>query len=200
MDELEVRSYRAVFELERRVYRVDTVRLNPGGVPVRGLLYGAVLVASIALLARVPVIGVALAALPWYVLYVGVPGLLAAALTLVQIEGRSFHLAVRALLAQRLGARYVSGWTRARKPGSRWSAPPIVLVPDGSDGKLARLRFSGPGAILVAVTHDRIERGYGPFARGAHVTLRARPDQRPLRRAVVVDLQAGAVLRCMPDR
>ena len=33
---MEVRSYRRVFDLERRIYRVDRLRLNPGGVPVRG--------------------------------------------------------------------------------------------------------------------------------------------------------------------
>ncbi len=196
MDRLEVCSYRAVFDLERRVYRIDTVRLNPGGVPVRGLLYGAAAMALSALLARVPVIGVPLAAAPWYVSYAGIPGLLAAALCVVEIEGRSFHLAMRALLVQRVGPRYVSGWRRSRRPRSRWSPPPILLVPDGSDARLARLRYRGPGAVLVAVTHDRVER------RGTAglVTLRGRADQRPLRRGVVVDLQAGAVLDCRPLR
>ena len=36
---IEIRSYRAVFDLERRIYRVDRLRLNPGGVPVRGVVY-----------------------------------------------------------------------------------------------------------------------------------------------------------------
>ena len=36
---MEIRSYRRVFDLERRIYRVDRLRLNPGGVPVRGVVY-----------------------------------------------------------------------------------------------------------------------------------------------------------------
>ncbi len=36
---IEIRSYRAVFDLERRIYRVDQLRLNPGGIPVRGVVY-----------------------------------------------------------------------------------------------------------------------------------------------------------------
>jgi hypothetical protein len=33
---MEIRSFRRVFDLERRIYRVDRLRLNPGGIPVRG--------------------------------------------------------------------------------------------------------------------------------------------------------------------
>ncbi len=34
---MEIRSYRRVFDLERRIYQVDRLRLNPSGVPVRGV-------------------------------------------------------------------------------------------------------------------------------------------------------------------
>ncbi len=40
---MEVRSYRNVFALERRVYSIDRLRLNPGGVPVLSLVYMAVI-------------------------------------------------------------------------------------------------------------------------------------------------------------
>ncbi len=42
---IEIRSYRRVFDLERRIYSVDQLRLNPGGVPVRGVLYFLALLA-----------------------------------------------------------------------------------------------------------------------------------------------------------
>jgi hypothetical protein len=35
---MDIRSYRAVFDLERRIYRIDRLRLNPSGVPVRGVI------------------------------------------------------------------------------------------------------------------------------------------------------------------
>ena len=44
---MEIRSYRAVFDLERRIYRVDRMRLNPAGVPVRGIVYFLALLAAI---------------------------------------------------------------------------------------------------------------------------------------------------------
>ena len=34
-----IRSYRRVFDLERRIYRVTRIRLNPGGIPIRGVVY-----------------------------------------------------------------------------------------------------------------------------------------------------------------
>jgi len=43
---LEVRSFRSVFALERRIYRIDTLRLNPSGIPLRGIGYAASLVAA----------------------------------------------------------------------------------------------------------------------------------------------------------
>ncbi len=42
--QLEIRSFRSVFALERRIYRIDTLRLNPAGVPLRGIAYAVALV------------------------------------------------------------------------------------------------------------------------------------------------------------
>ena len=42
---MEVRSYRRVFDLERRIYSIDRMRLNPSGVPLRGVVYFLVLAA-----------------------------------------------------------------------------------------------------------------------------------------------------------
>ena len=52
----DVRSYRAVFDLERRIYRIDRLRLNPGGVPVRGVLYFLGLLVAGAVTARLPLL------------------------------------------------------------------------------------------------------------------------------------------------
>ena len=49
---IEIRSYRRVFDLERRVYSVDRLRLNPGGVPVRGIVYLLAILAVLFALAR----------------------------------------------------------------------------------------------------------------------------------------------------
>src|ERR1022692_4397913 len=105
----EIRSYRAVFDLERRIYRVDRLRLNPGGVPVRGIVYFLALLTVMLLAAALPLIGVLLKTLPGYLREVALPGATASLLTLIKVEGRPFHLAGFALLRYAVGPRELSG-------------------------------------------------------------------------------------------
>jgi hypothetical protein len=157
---MEIRSYRAVFELERRIYRIDRLRLNPGGVPVRGVIYFLALLGGCLLAGRLPVIG----AIPWYVLDLALPSAGAGLLGIVRIDGRPFHVAARSLLRHRLGLEHGYGVRVAKaRPtafghrGECWQPPTLLLLPDGSDGRLRRMRYTGPGAVLVTVAHTREE-------------------------------------------
>jgi len=157
---MEIRSYRRVFDLERRIYQIDRLRLNPSGIPVRGVLYFLALVAGSATAARAPGLAALVAPAPWYLRDVALPALVAAALTLIRIEGRPFHLAASALLRHRLGAPRSAGLSCGRPrppalPGGRWHPPPILTLPDGSDARVRKLRYTGPGAVVVAVPHRR---------------------------------------------
>ncbi len=194
---MEIRSYRAVFELERRVYRIDTLRLNPGGVPLRGIVYAAGLILATVVAGRIGPVGLLLGVLPWYVSYLGLPIAAAALGTIVRIEGRPFHLAAWALATHRLAPRHTARLGRAPAPRARWRPAPVVLIPDGSDSRLRRLRYRGPGAVLVCCAHDRVDwrrRGLGPGVRGAAVTVHAREGGRPLLRPAGLELGPGAVL------
>jgi len=159
---MEIRSFRAVFDLERRIYRVDRLRLNPGGVPVRGVVYFLVVLAAVLLVGRVPLLGDVTGALPWYVIDLALPGTSAALLTVIRIEGRPSHLAARSLARYRLGAGGPAGLHARRAgsrgarngPGARWWPQEVLLLPDGSDGRMRRLRYTGPGAVLVTVAHS----------------------------------------------
>ena len=53
----EIRSFRRVFDLERRIYSIDRLRLNPAGVPVRGVVYLLIALAAMIATSRMPVIG-----------------------------------------------------------------------------------------------------------------------------------------------
>jgi hypothetical protein len=177
---IEIRSYRNVFDLERRIYRVDRLRLNPGGVPVRGVVYFLVLLATVLIAGRVPVLALAAGALPWYVRDVALPGATAAVLTVIRVEGRPFHLAAHALLRYRSEPRTGAGaptWgssPRSIAPGGRWRMDEILMLPDGSDGRLRRLRYTGPGAVLVTVAHEHADgRRWRPRVA---VILRAAPS------------------------
>ena len=196
---MEIRSYRRVFELERRIYRVDRLRLNPGGVPVRGVVYFLVLLATALIAGCLPVVGLVPRALPWYVRDLALPGASAAALAVIRVEGRPFHLAAHALLRYRWGPRRLASLRRCRArfgslPGARWHPGSMTMLPDGSDGRLRRLRYRGPGALLVAVAHER-ELGRGPLerlGRRPRLIVRQRPDTpTPARGEVIVVARAA---------
>lgn len=178
---MEIRSYRRVFDLERRVYSIDSLRLNPSGVPVRGILYLAAILALDVIAGRLPVIGGLAGALPWFLRYLLLPGATATVLGMLRVEGRTFHLAALALLRLALGPRRLSGLRRCAPVGGRWYPQEILILPDGSDARMRRLRYTGPGAVLIAVEHERT----GVPGRGA------RGLARPRRRALSVSESSG---------
>ncbi len=195
---MEIRSYRTVFDLERRIYRIDRLRLNPGGVPLRGIVYFiAILVASL-LAGRLPLIGLLARTLPWYVLDVALPGGAAALLTMIRVEGRPFHLAALVLVSYGTGPRELAGLRPYVARDRHWLPDELVLLPDGSDSRFRRLRYTGPGAVLVSAAHVRTELGAGSLRRMARrpsVTIDALPGRPAPARGQVIALRDGARLR-----
>ena len=203
---IEIRSYRRVFDLERRLYRVDRLRLNPGGVPVRGIVYFLALLAAGLIAAALPLVGTIARAVPWYLRDLALPGASATLLSMIRVEGRTFDLAAYALLRYRVAPRRLSGVRPCRPAGERWWPQEIVVLPDGSDSRMRRLRYTGPGAVLVAVEHERaggmVERAAVARARVIRrhaVTLTELPEARPLRRAQVISLRRRARLLVRPS-
>lgn len=195
---MEIRSYRRVFDLERRIYTVDRLRLNPGGIPVRGVVYFLAIAAATVIAGRLPLLGALARALPWYARDVALPAAWAALLTAVRVEGRPFHLAAAALARHWSGPRHFVGARPSRpgacSPGRRWLPEEIVMLPDGSDGRMRRLRYTGPGAVLVAVEHERAVSGtglLGPVARRAGLAVRELPGARAGARGEVIVLERG---------
>jgi len=196
-----IRSYRRVFDLERRIYRIDRLRLNPGGVPVRGIAYFMALLLLALALERVAPISLLARVVPWYVRDLALPGMLSAVLAVVRIEGRPFHLAARAVLGCGLGPRRIVGLSHGCRSTDHtravWRPQPLLMVPDGSEHRMRCLAYRGPGALLVAVAHERRLRG-GPLAKlglRPHLALRELHGvERPARGEVVV-LDRNARLR-----
>jgi hypothetical protein len=202
---IEIRSYRRVFELERRIYRIDRLRLNPAGVPIRGIVYFLALLATSLVVSALPVVRWCVAITPWYMRDVALPALGAALLALIRVEGRPFHLAAFALLRYRVAPRRLAGSWQASTVGAVWLPPALFMLPDGSEGRIRRLRFAGPGAALVARDHELSHRSpraarMRPGRKSAHGTLALRelPGARALDEPRVIVLERGTSLRTEP--
>ena len=194
---MEIRSYRAVFDLERRIYRVDRLRLNPGGIPVRGVVYFLAILLATLIAGGLPLVGEAIRALPWYLRDLALPIASATVLSVIRIEGRPFHLAAYALLRYRAGPRQLASGRACDAPGTRWHLEEILILPDGSDGSMRRLRYTGPGAVLITTAHERIDEGAGAVRglRRASLTVRELPGRHALSSGQVIALAPGAQLR-----
>jgi hypothetical protein len=164
---IEIRSFRRVFDLERRIYSVDRLRLNPAGVPVRGIVYLLALVSTAVLAAALPVLGAPLRLIPWYLRDLAIPAGIATVLAVIRVDGRAFHLGARARIGWAIGPRSVSGLSRPSTVGQRWLPHDLLVLPDGSEARMRRFRYTGPGAVLVLIAHRRrgaAERGGVGFA------------------------------------
>jgi hypothetical protein len=169
---MEIRSYRRVFDLERRIYRIDQLRLNPSGIPVRAVVYFLAIVAIAIAATRAPVIAAAAAPVPWYVRDLVAPALLAWLLAAVRIDGRPFHVAAHAFVA-RWDTPHGIATVRRRDPVDawlRWRPPPLLMLADGSDHRLRSVNYRGPGAARVTACH-----AYNANERGVARRLRRHP-------------------------
>jgi hypothetical protein len=193
----EIRSYRRVFDLERRIYRIDRLRLNPGGVPLRGIAYFLAILVVTLLAGALPLLGALARMLPWYLRDLALPGAVAALFTLIKVEGRPFHLAALALFRYALGPRELAGLRPMVSGDRHWRLDELVVLPDGSDSCLRRLRYTGPGAVLVSAAHVCSAWHPGPLrrlARRPSMTLAGLPGRPPPARGQVIALADGARL------
>jgi hypothetical protein len=193
----EIRSYRCVFDLERRLYRIDRLRLNPAGVPLRGIVYFLVLLGTVLLIGVLPLAGLLVRMLPWYLRYVGGPGACAALLTLIKVEGRPFHLAALALVRFGMGSHELSGLRPRVRADRRWRLDELVVLADGSDSRLRRMRYTGPGAVLVSAAHVRSDWRSGlvrHLMRRPDIRLAALPAKPRPTKGQVIALTQGARL------
>jgi len=192
--ELEVRSFRTVFALDRRVYQIDTLRLNPTGVPLRGAAYAAVLIAAAVALGRVPGLAWVLAPLPWYLRDIVCPLGLAGLLAALRIEGRPFHVAAGAMVRHLLGPHHLRGLARESRHPTVWRPTPVVCIADGSESAPRAMRYRGPGVVLVCYAHDRLEwPRRSALTRRADLTISPRCECSSAS-PVALELAPGAVL------
>jgi hypothetical protein len=194
---IEVRSYWSVFEFERRIYRIDRLTLNPSGIPVRGIVYAAVLEFVLLALSRVPLLGLALVLAPWPVRYVILPCGLATLFAMMRVAGRPFHHAARAMVVFALSARRLHGLRACPPLGRQWAPGELITIPNGTESRLRRFRYRGPGLVSVERAHARtIHRRFAleRLLRRPDIVIAEHPRPGRLARRRMLELRAGALL------
>src|SRR4051812_30394392 len=102
-EQVPVRSFRVVFRVERRIFRIDRWRLPfPGGVPLRLIGYGAVVWGSLLALRALPGVREVVGLVPAQVYWMLLPAALVWAAARLQVEGRPPHRALAGLVRWRL--------------------------------------------------------------------------------------------------
>lgn len=151
---IEIRSYRRVFDLERRIYRLDRLRLNPSGIPVRGVVYAIALLILSTLSSRLPMLGGLAKGVPWYIRDVAIPCAGAACLTAIRVEGRNWGTAAWALARFGRAPRRLAALRPTDANRGWWLPEPLLMLLDGSE-RACRVRYRGPGVVRIAVEHQR---------------------------------------------
>lgn len=148
--QLEIRSYRVVFELDRRLHRIDRWRLPlPYGLPLRSVGYAVAALLGVLLASRLPLVGTLLTQLPAAVRLALLPCATAYALTSVQVDGRPAHDALAALLTWQLQPRVVTCWGRGVAPGRVVRFGDIAVAPDAGGTSLPRGTVTGPAVARI---------------------------------------------------
>jgi hypothetical protein len=189
-DRLIIRSYRRVFEVDRRIYRVDRWALPvPGGVPLRGVGYFAATLALVVVLGALPAIGELLAALSPPLRYVLLPLAVAVLGTQAAPDGRAAHRFAWEWLRLRLRARRRCAGRVVALEGEPTSWSGVLAVRwDGHGPRLHRGRVRGPARITVNVPVCLAQRGGRLVARAERGECAAQP----------VVLCGGTVLEIAP--
>jgi hypothetical protein len=184
-----IRSFRVVFELERRIHKVDRIRLPlPYGLPLRSIAYACCAFVAIVALTRVPLVGAVVTALPAPVRLAVLPAMVAYALTQLRPDGRPAHWFLLAWARQRLAVpTFVSLAPRRQRRTELLDA--FVVAPDERDVRYRVGVIEGPAVALLRLP-------VAPRARGNTLVLHAAGAQPLYRgRRLVLAGDQRAVLR-----
>jgi hypothetical protein len=156
-----VRSYRLVFRRRWRIFRIQNWRIPlPGGLELRLIGYWLACLAAISMLARLPLLGLPIAAISPALRLLAIPLLAAWALCRWELDGRPPHRAALGLLRWRLRPCVLAAGRRVPAPGTELSPLDlVVLAPDLTGSSYPRGRIDGPARLLlrypVEIRHRR---------------------------------------------
>jgi len=206
-----VRSYRLVFRRRWRIFRLQNWRIPlPNGLELRALGYWLCALAAILVLARLPLVGAPLAALPESLRLVALPIAAAWALSRAEVDGRSPHRALAGIARWWLAPRSLAAGRRCPAEGSVLAPlERLVAAPDLRGPRYPRGAVAGPARLLLrypvgisprGFSRPRRTKGEGSRERLASARLwRLRPlGGPPLHRGHTLEIPAGRTVAFAP--
>ena len=185
----EIRSYRVVFSLERRLHRVDRFRIPlPYGLPLRSVGYAALLFALVLLLGRVPGLGAAVGSLPTPIRFAVIPGVGSFLLTRVRIDGRPAGAAGISVIGFLAQPRQLAAW-RPRRWDRVVRVADLTVAPGAEGPFIRRGVVRGPCEVLLQVAVGARRRGRST------IVVRTRDAIGPGTTSIVLDARERLVLR-----
>src|SRR4051794_21109024 len=166
-----IRSYRRVFEVDRRIYRVDRWALPvPGGVPLRAVGYFVTALLAVIVAGSLPAVGAVVAGVSAPIRFVVVPLAVAVLGTQAAPDGRAAHRFAWDWLRLRLRARRRSSGRVVALEGepTMWHGE-FALRVDADDLRLHRGRVRGPARVTFHVPVRLSDRGGRLVAHGTRV-------------------------------
>jgi hypothetical protein len=193
---IQLRGYRRVFRIERRLFRFDRWRIPyPHGVPLRGIGYFLVLVFGMFAVSRLPLLGPLIGLWSPAVSFLGLP--LAGAFLLMQgrIDGRPPHHVLASLVRWSLGSRSLAGLCSCPQEGE-------VVVPleevavayDARESFLVRGRIKGPATVTFRYPAEVRVEGAPPWLRDPQQRLARARRYRVRRRRGAPPMLRGKVV------
>src|SRR5215213_5600535 len=165
-ERLMIRSYRRVFEVDRRIYRVDRWALPvPGGVPLRAVAYFVAALLGVLVAGSLPGIGELVAGVSAPLRFVVVPLAVAVLGSQAAPDGRAAHRFACDWLALRFRARRRCTGRVVPLEGEpvMWHGE-LALRWDGDGAQLRRGRIRGPARVMFNVPVGLRHRGGGLVA------------------------------------
>ncbi|HEY7891224.1 MAG TPA: TcpE family conjugal transfer membrane protein [Solirubrobacteraceae bacterium] len=145
-----VRSYGLVFKIERKLFKIDRWRLPlPGGVEIRAIVYGAVILLGMLLLSRLPGLGLLFGLLPAPLHWALIPGGLTFVLLKLQIEGRAPHRVLASIVSWYFSERLIAGAQKADRPRSHTPIQAVWVTPDWRAPRYRPAKIHGPTLLVI---------------------------------------------------
>lgn len=198
---IQLRGYRRVFRIERRLFRFDRWRLPyPHGVPLRGIGYFLVLELCVFALSRLPIFGALIDLWGPAIPFLGLP--LGGAFLLMQgrIDGRPPHHVLASLVWWSLRPRCLAGLSACPREGEEvLPLEEVAVAFDARESFLvkgrvmgpAKVTFRYPAVVRVEGAPWRLRDPKKRAARARRYRVRRRRGAAPMLRGKVVGVPRG---------